>query len=181
MTGDRRAALQAIHFPETWEALKAARQHLVLSEFFGLQMLIAARRAESTGRKGGMHCGSGELLDRFVKALPFGLTKAQEKVVTEIDRPGREISDEPFAAGRRGLGQDGGRDCGHSPGGGSGISGGAHGPDANSGRTTLRGFAAMAQAARSPPRSAHGRAAGGRRAAAVVRECGGALGPAPPG
>jgi RecG-like helicase/REP element-mobilizing transposase RayT len=84
VTGDRRAALQAIHFPENWDALQAARQHLVLSEFFGLQMLIASRRADSAGRTGGMHCGNGQLLDRFVKALPFGLTNAQEKVIAEI-------------------------------------------------------------------------------------------------
>jgi RecG-like helicase/REP element-mobilizing transposase RayT len=82
--GDRRAALQAIHFPETWEALKEAREHLVLSEFFGLQMLIASRRAQSQGRSGGIHCGKGELLERFVKGLPFGLTNAQEKVIAEI-------------------------------------------------------------------------------------------------
>jgi RecG-like helicase/REP element-mobilizing transposase RayT len=84
VAGDRRAALQAIHFPESWETLKAARQHLVLSEFFGLQMLIASRRAESAGLSGGMHCGSGQLLDRFVKALPFGLTNAQQKVIAEL-------------------------------------------------------------------------------------------------
>jgi RecG-like helicase/REP element-mobilizing transposase RayT len=84
VAGDRRAALQAIHFPENWQALKAARQHLVLSEFFALQMLIASRRAQSAERSGGIHCGSGELLDRFVKALPFGLTNAQEKVISEI-------------------------------------------------------------------------------------------------
>src|SRR6267142_2828110 len=35
VTGDRRHALQMIHFPENWEKLRAAREHLVLSEFFG--------------------------------------------------------------------------------------------------------------------------------------------------
>ncbi len=84
VTGDRRSALQGIHFPENWEQLKAARKHLVLAEFFAMQMLIASRRAESAGRSGGMHCGSGKLLDRFLKQLPFGLTGAQEKVISEI-------------------------------------------------------------------------------------------------
>ena len=84
VTGDRRSALQGIHFPENWEQLKAARQHLVLSEFFAMQMLIASRRAESAGRTGGVHCGSGKLFDRFLKQLPFGLTGAQEKVISEI-------------------------------------------------------------------------------------------------
>jgi len=65
VTGDRRHALQMIHFPENWEKLQAAREHLVLSEFFGLQMRIASRRAESVGRVGGVHSGSGKLQKRF--------------------------------------------------------------------------------------------------------------------
>jgi RecG-like helicase/REP element-mobilizing transposase RayT len=82
--GERRAALRAIHFPETWEARDVAREHLVLSEFFAMQMAIAARRTEANVRIGGAHCGKGELLEKFLKSLPFGLTKAQEKVMAEI-------------------------------------------------------------------------------------------------
>jgi ATP-dependent DNA helicase RecG len=84
--GERRHALRAIHFPETWEALGAAREHLVLSEFFAMQMLIASRRAESTARLGGAHCGPGTLLDKFLRSLPFELTDAQVKVIAEIRR-----------------------------------------------------------------------------------------------
>src|SRR5215469_15499886 len=36
--GVRCAAISAILFPETWESLNAAREHLVLSEFFAMQM-----------------------------------------------------------------------------------------------------------------------------------------------
>jgi RecG-like helicase/REP element-mobilizing transposase RayT len=82
--GDRRFALQAIHFPETWEQKKQARHHLVLSEFFALQMLIAARRSESEARPGAIHCGKGALLEKFIEQLPFGLTDAQKKVIEEI-------------------------------------------------------------------------------------------------
>src|SRR6195256_3550739 len=49
-SGERRAAIRAIHFPESWEARDASREHLVLSEFFAMQMLIASRRAESGSR-----------------------------------------------------------------------------------------------------------------------------------
>ncbi len=84
VTGDRRSALQAIHFPESWDELKGARQHLVLSEFFGMQMLIASRRAESASHTGGVHCGSGKLLEQFIRQLPFDLTGAQKKVISEI-------------------------------------------------------------------------------------------------
>jgi ATP-dependent DNA helicase RecG len=85
-TGERGGAIRAIHFPESWEARDAAREHLVLSEFFAMQMLIASRRADSSIRIGEAHCGSGALLDKFLKALPFQLTGAQSKVIAEIRR-----------------------------------------------------------------------------------------------
>jgi len=82
--GDRGEAIRAIHFPETWEALSAAREHLVLSEFFAMQMVIAARRTDSHARVSAAHCGRGELMAKFLRALPFELTAAQEKVIAEI-------------------------------------------------------------------------------------------------
>jgi ATP-dependent DNA helicase RecG len=84
--GDRTIAIRRIHFPEDWESLSAAREHLVLSEFFAMQMLIAARRAESSVRTGAAHCGRGELLEKFLRSLPFELTGAQSRVIAEIRR-----------------------------------------------------------------------------------------------
>ncbi len=80
----RGVALRDIHFPETEEQREAARRHLVMSEFFGLQMLIAARRTQSISRPGRSHCGPGALLDRFYQSLPFDLTGAQHRSVGEI-------------------------------------------------------------------------------------------------
>ena len=85
-TGERGDAIRAIHFPESSEARDAAREHLVLSEFFAMQMLIASRRADSSMRMGEAHCGSGALFDKFLKVLPFQLTDAQLKVIEEIRR-----------------------------------------------------------------------------------------------
>jgi RecG-like helicase/REP element-mobilizing transposase RayT len=84
--GKRSDAIRAIHFPGCWEARDDAREHLVLSEFFAMQMLIASRRFESTARAGQAHCGSGALLEKFLKGLPFELTAAQRKVTSEIRR-----------------------------------------------------------------------------------------------
>src|ERR1043166_7483878 len=84
--GDRGKAIRAIHFPETWDSLHAARNHLVLSEFFAMQMLIAARRTESHARISAVHAGRGELMEKFLRALPFELTAAQKKVIAEIKR-----------------------------------------------------------------------------------------------
>ena len=84
--GERSDAIRAIHFPGSWEARDAAREHLVLSEFFAMQMLIASRRFESSARAGQAHCGSGALLDKFLNRLPFELTDAQRKVISEARR-----------------------------------------------------------------------------------------------
>jgi RecG-like helicase/REP element-mobilizing transposase RayT len=84
--GDGTIAIRTIHFPEDWESLSAAREHLVLSEFFAMQMLIASRRAESSVRTGAAHCGRGKLLEEFLRSLPFELTDAQNRVIAEIRR-----------------------------------------------------------------------------------------------
>jgi RecG-like helicase/REP element-mobilizing transposase RayT len=84
--GERSDAIRTIHFPGSWEARDAARENLVLSEFFAMQMLIVSRRFKSSARAGQAHCGSGALLEKFLKGLPFELTAAQGKVVSEIRR-----------------------------------------------------------------------------------------------
>ena len=84
--GGRRRALQQIHFPDDEDSLANAREHLVFSEFFAMQMSIASRRAELSRRTGAAHCGSGELLERFLRALPFDLTDAQTRVLAEVRR-----------------------------------------------------------------------------------------------
>ena len=85
-TGAEQDALRTIHFPNDWDALNAAREKLVLAEFFAMQMIIASRRADSCSRVGAAHCGRGDLVKKFFASLPFELTAAQRKVITEIER-----------------------------------------------------------------------------------------------
>ena len=82
--GDRGEAIRTIHFPETWQSLDAARELLVVSEFFAMQMLIASRRNDLHVQLAGAHCGRGELIGKFLRSLPFELTSAQKKVIAEI-------------------------------------------------------------------------------------------------
>ncbi|MBA3273430.1 MAG: DEAD/DEAH box helicase, partial [Chthoniobacterales bacterium] len=84
--GGRRRALEQIHFPDDEESLAAAREHLVFSEFFAMQMSIGSRRAQLASRTGASHSGAGELLERFLGRLPFDLTDAQARVLTEVRR-----------------------------------------------------------------------------------------------
>ncbi len=81
---DDLGTVREMHFPESWESLGEARAALVYEEFLAMQMLIAARRTRSRARNGGVHCGDGRLLARFLEALPFRLTSAQTRVLEEI-------------------------------------------------------------------------------------------------
>jgi RecG-like helicase/REP element-mobilizing transposase RayT len=82
--GDDEDALRRIHFPESDEQLRQVRTLLVLGEFFRMQMQIAAARAENSARVGCRHQSRGLLAEKFVAALPFGLTRAQHRVLNEI-------------------------------------------------------------------------------------------------
>ena len=83
-TGSAAEAWREIHFPATDEALARARETLVLAEFFAMQMLLSSRRARARSLPGAIHCGQGELLERFLCALPFDLTSAQSRVIEEL-------------------------------------------------------------------------------------------------
>jgi ATP-dependent DNA helicase RecG len=78
------SALREIHFPPSEEALGHARVTLILAEFFAMQMLLASRRTRARTRAGAIHSGSGKLLERFLRALPFDLTNAQARVIEEV-------------------------------------------------------------------------------------------------
>jgi ATP-dependent DNA helicase RecG len=84
--GTREHALHEIHFPSTEAQRAAAHEHLVFSEFFGMQLLIAARRSAAALRSGQAHCGGGALLEKFLRGLPFDLTDAQARVIEELRR-----------------------------------------------------------------------------------------------
>jgi ATP-dependent DNA helicase RecG len=78
--------LRTIHFPDDFESLATAREQLVLSEFFEMQMVIGNRRSAAGSRVGQAHRAAGKLLDRFAANLPFGLTLAQQRVIAELRR-----------------------------------------------------------------------------------------------
>ena len=81
----RRQAFHAIHFPNDFEALNAARQRLIFEELFLLQSgLLLNRRLQVEQAQGIGHAHSGDLLQRIYRQLPFSLTQDQQQVVVEI-------------------------------------------------------------------------------------------------
>jgi RecG-like helicase/REP element-mobilizing transposase RayT len=78
--------LRDIHFPATLEELETARQQLVREEFFSIQLIIQARRAEWRNLPGAAKAASGCLLERLLQTLPYSPTQSQLEVIAEIRR-----------------------------------------------------------------------------------------------
>jgi ATP-dependent DNA helicase RecG len=82
---DRTWAFRQIHVPESMGASQAARKRLVVDELLRLQIaLVMRKRAVERESKGIRHVVDGELVPRFHAALPFPLTGAQQKAISEI-------------------------------------------------------------------------------------------------
>jgi ATP-dependent DNA helicase RecG len=78
-------AIGKVHFPETIEDHKKARQRLVFDEFFFLQLGLLRRRWQQKEQEPGISFQTeGKLIHDFYKLLPFSLTGAQERVVKQI-------------------------------------------------------------------------------------------------
>jgi ATP-dependent DNA helicase RecG len=83
----RRKALQDIHFPADFAALKEARNHLAFEELYLIQCgLLLLKRQAREHSKGIRHLLSSELVGRLVKSLPFQLTDDQSRTWQEIQR-----------------------------------------------------------------------------------------------
>ncbi len=79
------AAIQAVHFPETLEAGERARRRFAYEELLVMQLALLRGRAARLGQgRGYTHTVNGPLLKGLGRALPFSLTAAQERVISEI-------------------------------------------------------------------------------------------------
>ncbi len=82
---DRCTAVQEVHFPSSEGYKDAARRRLAFDEFFLLELGLEIKKQRwETEEKGIAFQVEGELLDRFIEALPFQLTSAQKRVIAEI-------------------------------------------------------------------------------------------------
>ena len=78
-------ALRNIHFPKDLSALEKARYRLKFEELFYLQLsLLKQKYIRSREDKGIVMPKVGEAFNKCYEALPFPLTGAQKRVITEI-------------------------------------------------------------------------------------------------
>jgi ATP-dependent DNA helicase RecG len=83
---DRWRALHDIHLPETLSDKEKARRRLAFDELLRVQLVLVMRkRAMEREAVGIRHVVGGELVRRFLDALPFPLTTAQRRVIAEIE------------------------------------------------------------------------------------------------
>ncbi|MDH3308304.1 MAG: ATP-dependent DNA helicase RecG, partial [Acidimicrobiia bacterium] len=82
---ERDRAIGDIHFPESLDETVPARNRLVFDELFRLEVALALtkqrRAAEAQGIR---HTSDRTLVDRFLGALPFRPTGAQDRTMDEI-------------------------------------------------------------------------------------------------
>ena len=86
---DRDRAIADAHFPESSDDVAPARTRLIFDEFFRLEVALAlskqAKISESVGISHSFEPGDSGLSGQFVRNLPFPLTSAQERVLSEIE------------------------------------------------------------------------------------------------
>ncbi|MCL2501400.1 MAG: ATP-dependent DNA helicase RecG [Defluviitaleaceae bacterium] len=78
----RADAIRNIHFPESEDMFLSARRRLVFEELFFMQLALF-RIKERAAEQAGIVFGDADY-SPFIKRLPFKMTQAQSKVLTEI-------------------------------------------------------------------------------------------------
>ncbi len=79
----RERAFYHLHFPQNLPEIELARMSLVYEEFLLLQLALG-RLGNKKHLPGIAHDKNGQILNRFVKSLPYALTEAQMRCVNEI-------------------------------------------------------------------------------------------------
>ncbi|MFB6277437.1 MAG: ATP-dependent DNA helicase RecG, partial [Halothece sp.] len=78
-------AVANLHFPEDHETLSHARRRLIFDEFFFLQLgFLSRRQQQRETQQSAILNPTGKLIDQFKQVLPFALTNAQQRVVSDI-------------------------------------------------------------------------------------------------
>ncbi len=83
---DIKSAIQEVHFPNSEESLRKAKERLTFEEFFLLQLAILRRRMALLEENAPVIKISRDIEEKFFKSLPFELTNAQKRVIEDIKR-----------------------------------------------------------------------------------------------
>jgi ATP-dependent DNA helicase RecG len=77
-------AINEAHFPTEWMLISIAQKRLVFFEFFCLQLILIHRKNLKSSEQGISFSNIRSAVDELENALPFTLTSAQRRVISEI-------------------------------------------------------------------------------------------------
>lgn len=77
-------ALLQVHFPDSWEKLKAAQDRLAFDEIFLLQLGVLGQKRAWQSRRARIFETPDEWLEQVINGLPFPLTNAQQRVLEDV-------------------------------------------------------------------------------------------------
>lgn len=83
---DINTAIKQIHFPDNFENFKLARKRLVFEELLSMQLALLSLKNKYEVQKQGVSFDKNVKMSNIINQLPFSLTKAQLRVLEEIDR-----------------------------------------------------------------------------------------------
>lgn len=79
-----RDAIANVHYPNSVDKLQDARNRLAFDEFLVLQLGLVRRKVELQSAEGHAYDTDVPALQRFIQALPFEMTSAQQRSLDEI-------------------------------------------------------------------------------------------------
>lgn len=82
---DNKTAIEQIHFPSNFESFERARKRLVFEELLLMQLALISLKNQYTKEEKGIAFDKNVKMSNVINELPFKLTKAQLKVLEEID------------------------------------------------------------------------------------------------
>jgi len=84
-------AIRQAHYPDSLAEKDSARRRLAFQELFLIQLgVLAKRRDRQEGEQGLALSADSTYLEPFLASLPFALTRAQERVLAEIEHDLRQ-------------------------------------------------------------------------------------------
>lgn len=82
---ERNQAMNQIHFPDNFEEYENARKRLVFEELLSMQLALSGLKNKYDNENDGIAYSKEVKMSDVINTLPFHLTKAQLRVLEEID------------------------------------------------------------------------------------------------
>lgn len=83
---ERNQAIHSIHFPKDFEEFKTAKKRFVFEELLSMQLALLSLKNQYTVEEHGIVFDKKVKMSELIHTLPFKLTKAQLRVLEEIDK-----------------------------------------------------------------------------------------------